>query len=105
MLSGQVNTSENPEWDPIVSRDESFIIFCSKRADTKGDADLYLSFNKNGVWTQAINLGPDINSDSYDGWPGISPEGKYLFYISGKSGTLEVYQVDIKPLLDSFLKK
>lgn len=102
ILPATINTSEYPEWDACIARDESFIIFCSKRSDSEGDSDLYISCKENGKWMQAINMGPDINSNLFEGLPGISPDGKYLFFVSNKSGSQVVYQVDLKPIVDSY---
>jgi Tol biopolymer transport system component len=105
MLSDAINTTGYPEWDACISRDENLLIFCSKRDDTGGESDLYISCRKNGKWMPARNLGPEINSDVYDGFPGISPDGKYLFFIRDTEGRKVVYQVDLKPLTDKYLNQ
>jgi len=103
-LPDAINTTEFPEWDACIARDESFIIFCSKRSPSQGSSDLYISYKKNGKWMLAINLGIYINSGFWEGLPGISPDGKYLFFMSDKSGSSKVYQVELKPLLNSLKK-
>jgi len=100
-LSNAINTPEYTEWDACIARDESSIIFCSKRSKSEGSSDLYMSSKENGKWTVAVNLGININSSLWEGLPGITPDGKYLFFMSNKSGSRKVYQVDIKPLMNS----
>jgi hypothetical protein len=74
--------SENSE-EGMISPDESFIIFTSERSECYGGFDLYVSFkNKNGKWTEPLNLGENINSNEHDYCPYLSPDGKYLFFTS-----------------------
>lgn len=37
-------------------------------------------------WTQAVNLGPVVNSASSDQWPALSPDGLSLYFVSGRPG-------------------
>lgn len=41
-----------------------------------------ISYNRKGIWTAPINLGPKVNSPSWDSWARLSPDGKYLFFAS-----------------------
>lgn len=85
-LGDAINT-EYTDYDPYISPDESFILFASVgRPDGFGDGDLYISYNENGVWTKAVNLGSKINSNALDFSPYISPDGKYLFFTSERGG-------------------
>ncbi|MFH1197145.1 MAG: hypothetical protein V1720_15720 [bacterium] len=81
-LSGGVN-SPIPGAHPCIAPDESFIIFDSKRKENLEDADLYVCFkNDDGNWSEAYNLGDSINTKWNDICPSLSPDGKYLFYMS-----------------------
>ena len=65
---------------PYISPDESYIIYSI-------DYNLHISYNlHNGIWTTPLDLGPNINSEQYDHCPQISPNGKYLFFISRRDG-------------------
>lgn len=37
-------------------------------------------------WSEAVNLGPVVNSESGDLWPAISPDGLSLYFASGRPG-------------------
>lgn len=64
---------------PFIAPDESYIIY-------NLDDDLQISYHlNNGKWTTPQNLGPDINSDNVDLCPRISPNGRYLFFISKRN--------------------
>jgi hypothetical protein len=66
---------------PFVSPDESYMIYVLKKEDTK--TDLFIRYkNLDGTWTSEIEIGPNINSDKHDLAPYVSPDGKYLFFIS-----------------------
>lgn len=65
-----------------VSRDESFIIISMKGAYTFGKEDLYISLNKEGVWTKPIHMGARINTAGFEMSPFVSSDGKHLFFSS-----------------------
>ena len=90
--------SDYDEVDPLIAADESFIIFCVRdKSDGFGKNDLYISFqNKDGTWTQAKNMGNKINTAAEELFPGISPDGKYLFFTSSRKGNYYTYWMDTK---------
>ncbi|NPD46639.1 MULTISPECIES: FG-GAP-like repeat-containing protein [unclassified Lentimicrobium] len=69
-------------WTPFITPDESYILFSSNRLSPDKDfGDIYICFrSNNGNWTEAINLGKNINSDRQERFPYVSPDGKYLFF-------------------------
>jgi hypothetical protein len=92
---GPVINTAGEEWDPFIAHDESFLIFCSTKPGGYGRDDLYISFHKkDGMWTEPVNLGEYFNSFTMDNRPYITPDRKYFFFISGKSGNRDVYWVD-----------
>lgn len=84
-LGEGINTQFN-EFEPLIAPDESFLIFMGGgRADGRGGFDLYISYNRNNVWTKPTNLGNKINSEGNEYSPAISPDGKYFFWSSTRS--------------------
>lgn len=63
--------------DPFIAPDESYIIFLNGN-------DLYISFKKNGEWTEAQSLGPQVNNGDGNSSPCVSPDGKMLYYSSNR---------------------
>src|SRR5262249_26593167 len=62
---GEAINSQFFEGDPFIAPDESYLVFVSYgRPDGFGDGDLYISFHREGAWTKAVNLGPEINSSA-----------------------------------------
>ncbi|HYY55704.1 MAG TPA: hypothetical protein VE842_00150 [Pyrinomonadaceae bacterium] len=86
-LGEPFNTQFN-EFEPFIAPDESFLIFmCGGRADSRGGFDLYISYNRAGVWTTPANLGDKINSSGNELSPKISPDGRYFFWTSTRDFT------------------
>ncbi len=84
LLNSAINT-ENYEADVFVSPDESYIIFCSTRDDGFGRGDLYISFKESdNKWSEAINMGKEINTKNYEYCPFVTKDGNYLFYTSNQ---------------------
>lgn len=88
-LPDQVNSTSG-EGCAFIDPDEEYLIFMSKRPGGSGLHDLYISFSKrDGGWTQSVNLGTWINSNQEDGFPRVSPDGKYLFFNTAKASSAD----------------
>ena len=88
ILPVEIN-SNTIEWTPFIAPDESYLLFCSYREGGSGSGDIYISFRiGDNQWSKAVNLGPQVNSKYNDRFPGISPDGKYLFFLSDKVNPL-----------------
>jgi len=96
--------SQFPEYGPLISADESELIFTSRRPNTTGGQidpnsgqyyeDLYISYFKNGSWTPAVNMGPPINTEDHDATAGLSQDGQTLFIYRYKDGG-DLYQTTL----------
>jgi len=86
-LGDAINT-EFDEYEPYIAPDQSYLIFMAAgRPDGQGGGDLYISHQKDGAWTRAMNLrnlGNEINSPADEYSPTISPDGKYFFFASAR---------------------
>ena len=90
MLGGGVNDPATGA-HPCIDPNETFIVFDSEREGGYGKSDLYVCFClADGGWSNAINLGKDINTEGTDFCPSLSPDGRYLFY----SSEGDIYWVD-----------
>lgn len=83
---GKPVNSNRWEWDIFVSPDENYLIVGSNRdSDDPDSFDLFISYrDNNGNWTEPKNMGPSINSSETESGVVLSPDGKYLFYHSGR---------------------
>jgi Tol biopolymer transport system component len=80
-LGENINTASD-EFEPYIAPDQSYLILMAARPDGRGGSDLYLSYNRAGAWTKAVNLGEKINSNASEYSPKVSPDGKYFFWTS-----------------------
>jgi hypothetical protein len=103
-LGAEINDPEAVDVEPALAPDSNFIVFYSAgRPDQMGEGlvgDLYASFRRpDDSWGPAIHLGPEVNSSAEENWPVISPDGKYLFFSSGRddpNGLPDIFWVDVK---------
>ncbi|MCP4725101.1 MAG: hypothetical protein GY863_08700 [bacterium] len=94
-LGSPIN-SDYQESTPFIAPDESYIIF-TRLGKERRYGDLYISFRKkDGSWSASINMGTSINSDRHELCPRVSPDGKYLFFLSHRTGMSRAYWVDAK---------
>jgi hypothetical protein len=68
--------------EAFVAPDESYLLLGSFALDSLGNADIYVSYNRQGSWSKPVNLGPPINTRARDYSPRISPDGKFLLFSS-----------------------
>lgn len=87
---------------PYIAPDESYIIYDGKESGF-GENDLYISFNVNGSWSKAYNLGPEINTELTEMCASVSPDGKYLFFYRGDDESGNIYWIDFRPIKERML--
>ena len=95
-----------PDYVPVVSADESVLIFTSRRNTTTGGKvdisdnhfyeDVYISHKDSitGRWGAPSNMGNHINSPLHDACIGLSPDGQKLFIYrsnSAKNSSGDIY--------------
>lgn len=87
-LGDGINT-EFDEYEPFIFPDQSALVFMAAgRPDGHaGSSDLYISHQRNGVWTGARNLGDAVNSPREEYSPILSPDGRYFFFASARGRT------------------
>jgi Tol biopolymer transport system component len=104
-LGEAINTNSREEL-PFIAPDESYLIFSSNgHPDRVGDYDLFITFrNSDGDWMEVVNLGQNVNSPFQDIYPVVSPDGKYLFFLSNRGGAHNIYWVEFEVLKNDLLK-
>jgi len=91
--------SEFHEVDSFIAPDESYIIFCSDRPSGYGREDIYISFHQDDEsWTEPLNLGDRVNTPYDEYIPAVTPDGKYFFFTTNKTGSRNIYWTDAKIL-------
>jgi flagellar motor protein MotB len=77
------------EGSPCVSKDGRTIVFARCNSpDGYGNCDLFISYyqEKTKDWSEAVNLGPDVNSYAWDSHPAFSITEDTLFFSSDRKG-------------------
>ncbi len=81
-LGPKINTEH---WDsqPTLSPDKRTLFFASRRPDGYGGSDIYVSYlGTNGKWSEAQNLGPQINTQGDESSPFIHADNQTLYFTS-----------------------
>jgi hypothetical protein len=92
---GNLVNSEYQDYIPLVSADESTLVFTSRRSNTTGGRmagdgsfyeDIFIATrNQNGIWSKPEPI-IELNSDQHDAGIGLSNDGKQLFIFSDENG-------------------
>lgn len=108
-LGDSVN-SEYPDYAPVISADESTVIFTSRRKggttdeltdDNQFYEDIYISTkNRNGEWGTARPIGSNINTPGHEASIGLSADGQQLFiyrstFDKNDNGKGDIYKSDL----------
>lgn len=93
-VGGKIN-SKYPEYGPLITADESMMIFTSRRPSETSkeqegghyNEDVFISKkDENGNWTQALSISDKINTKEHDATAGLSNDGKILFLYTSNAG-------------------
>jgi tetratricopeptide (TPR) repeat protein len=93
-LGEQINTVY-PDYAPIISTNESCMIFTSRRKGSVGGEldenddyyeDIYISYRVDGVWQKAKSIGENINTPYNEAGIGFSKNGKEIFIYNHDGG-------------------
>ena len=85
-IEGDINTPMS-EAAQNISSDGQWLVFTGcYRPDGMGGCDLYISYKTENGWSEAINLGGNINSDQWESQPCLSPDKRDLYFASKRNG-------------------
>jgi len=92
-LGSVINTDSGFESTPFIAPDESYLIFDRIEEGTY-DANLFISYKQNdGSWSQAVNMS-ELNTGAHEVYANVSPNGRFIMFLSGRTGILLPYWVD-----------
>ena len=109
-LGSTVNSSLD-EAMPDISSDGRVLFFSdfmlSQRDGGYGGQDLWMTTRAsiNDPWEEPINLGPQINSPSFDFSPNISADGSKFYFTSDRGGAqlfqvVDAWEASLEPIVD-----
>lgn len=71
---------------PSISKDGKTLFFVSNKEGGQGHSDIYVSYLRDGEWTEPVNLGAEVNTDQRDMYPYIHESGVLFFASNGHGG-------------------
>jgi len=79
---GPTVNSSGDDYTPSISADGLSLYFNSDRSGGVGAYDLWVTTREtiHDPWGTPVNLGPPVNSSAFDVFPGISADGRMLFF-------------------------
>lgn len=104
-LDGGVNT-RHLENSASISADKKTIYFVSNRPHGFGGQDIYMATKQeDGSWSEAINLGSEINSPFDEDAPFIHADGTHLYFSSkghNSMGGYDIFRTEYDPETQSW---
>lgn len=99
-LAGSINTPLN-EGAQNISQDGEWLVFTAcNLPEGMGNCDLYISLITPNGWSTPENLGPLVNSESWESSPSLSPDKRDLYFASRRAdgyGGSDIYVSRIQP--------
>jgi outer membrane protein OmpA-like peptidoglycan-associated protein len=93
--AGENINSSYPEYNAIISTDESVMMYTARRPDTYGGGvdeqdyvnfeDIYIAYSEGSQWGASKNAGKPLNTNDHDATVGLSADGQTLFVFNGKT--------------------
>ena len=99
---GEGINSPYADYSPVVSADESMLLFTSRRPENVGGLtddngkyfeDIYISYRSEDeiTWQPAKNIGPPINTPGHEATIGLSVDGQVLFIYRDDEDSGSIY--------------
>ncbi len=98
---GKNVNSKYPDYTPLITADESVLVFTSRRDNTTGELvdpwdemfyeDIYIAENEDNEWSVPKNIGKSINTKTHDATIGFSPDGQKMFIYYGHKNNGDIY--------------
>jgi Tol biopolymer transport system component len=85
----RLTTDPGLHYDPVVSPDGRWLVFCSEQ---RGSPDLYALDLRNGGKPRLL-----IDSNSLEDQAAFSPDGRSLAFVSTASGNADIYVIPFRP--------
>ncbi len=103
---GSMVNSEYDDYAPVLNRNETLLIFTSRRLDRNVSQDvhtdnipfedIFFSVKTDSLWNYALNIGDHVNTASHDSNLGISKDGTKLYIYNSdiNNGDIFVSTID-----------
>jgi hypothetical protein len=92
-LGSAINTDDGLETTPFIASDESYLIFARVHGSSPYSNLFVSSKNNDGSWSEAVKM-TGLSSIYHELYPNISPDGRFMMFLSFRSGLSLPYWVD-----------
>lgn len=101
---GAAINSAYADYGPVLSADESTLIFTSRRPESTGGKtdedgkffeDIYISKKNDSVWSPAVSIGSPINTDENEATVGISVDGQIILIYKDEKGNGNLFTTSL----------
>lgn len=103
---GELINSEFSDFTPLITADEKYLIFTSRRKGSTGghlgddgryNEDIYMTKMVNDKWRRPWKVSTKINSEHHDACVGLSIDGQKMFiFKSEKLNEGDIYETELK---------
>jgi outer membrane protein OmpA-like peptidoglycan-associated protein len=98
--------NDNNHWSGYLSNDGKKLFMGIETKDSYGECDIYISFlQNNNVWTEPMNLGPDINTKEMEEDAFLAADNVTLYFESKGHGGYGGFDVFMSKRLDDTWEK
>jgi Tol biopolymer transport system component len=86
-IDGAINDAKH-SGSATLTADGQYVIFAaySHEVEGSGRTDLYSARKEGGEWRDVQNLGPIVNSNTWDAAPSLTQDGTVLYFSSDRTG-------------------
>lgn len=101
---GATINSPYADYGPVLSADESILIFTSRRPESTGGKkddegkffeDIYISKKIDSVWSPAVSIGSPINTNGNEATVGISVDGQIILIYKDERGNGNLFTTSL----------
>lgn len=96
------------DFAPYIAADNKTLYFASDARGGLGSADIFVAKRLDEEWkkwTNPENVGNEINTPNWDAYFTVSPSGKNAFIVNDKSGSSDIYRLNLdKPTINKVAK-
>jgi len=102
-MGNLINTAAY-EGSPFIAADGKTLYFTTTGRSGYGDGDIFMSKRLDDTWlnwSEPLNLGPDINTEQWDGFFTVPASGDYAYFSSTEKsfGQEDIYRIRLSPAL------
>ncbi len=101
---GKVVNTAAYEGSPFIAADGKTLYFTTTGKSGYGDGDIFMTKRLDDTWlnwSEPVNLGPEINTEQWDGFFTVPASGDYAYFSSTENslGQEDIFRIRLSPAL------